>query len=101
MDMSKKLLDLWTNFAAAGEPDPKWKPIDGESGEPGPAYVVLDNKDLRKEYPRQFAEDMAFLATVNALTHGYRNYEEEHHPAIQQLMAEREASSFDSVHDEF
>jgi len=99
--MSRKLLDLWTNFAISGTPHEKWLPIEGKSDEPGPAYTILDDKEIRSEYTHKFAEDMAFLATINALMKGYRDFEEEHHPAIKKLIADREQASFDDMRDEF
>jgi len=81
--VSRKLLELWTEFAVSGKPstDRVWKPVDAENVK----YAVLDSKEIRMEYPKDFSDRMLFVQNMIELVNNHRNFDLEEHPALKQM----------------
>jgi len=84
--MSRKMLELWTEFAATGNPtkDGSWSPV-GEKLE----YAVIDQNELRMEYPKEFAERMTKVQGLLQTIYKHRNLNMKEHPILAQMEKQK------------
>merc|ERR1719383_960413 len=86
--VSRKLLELWTNFAATGHPstDGVWPPAEDSEK---PKYAVIDSKEIRLERTADFADRMLFVQNMLELIHNHRNFDPTEHPLLKKMEEER------------
>ena len=99
--VATKMVRLWVNFATTGSPDPNWTSI---SGLKEAEYALIDDQPLRVEMDKGFKKDMDFVKSMHNLIDGYRNFNVESHPAMQDMLKAKEEERLneyeEDVHDE-
>ena len=82
--MIKKMVNLWTNFAYTGVPDPDWQALSKDNHQ----WAALDHRKLRMEWDEDFAHKIEFVRSMFEVLLGYRNMKFQDHPAVQAMMEE-------------
>jgi len=88
IEVSKKMLSLWTEFAKNGNPtkDGSWAPVESSDNI---KYAVLDEKEVRMEYPKDFQEKMRFVQSMLNKIYQHRNLNMKEHPILEKMEKER------------
>jgi len=89
IQVSSKLLELWTTFATTGTPasDKVWPPADDVTK---PKYAVIDHKEIRMKYPEDFSDRMTFVQNMMNLIYNHRNFNMADHPMLKQMELDRQ-----------
>merc|ERR1712002_1042422 len=87
IEVSKKMLSLWTEFAKNGNPtkDGRWAPVENDNIK----YAVLDEKEVRMDYPKDFEEKMRFVQSMLNKIYKHRNLNMKEHPILEKMERER------------
>ena len=80
--MIKKMVNLWTNFAYTGVPDPEWQVLSKDNHQ----WAALDHRKLRMEWNEDFAHKIEFVRSMFEVLNGYRNVKFQDHPAVQAML---------------
>ena len=84
-DMIKKMVKLWTQFAHTGVPDQEWQALAKDNHK----WAALDERKLRMEWDEDFAHKVEFIRSMFEVLVGYRNVKFQDHPAVKQMLEER------------
>jgi len=86
--MSRKLVQLWTNFAKNGKPteDDSWKSVQELKK---PEYAIIDAEEIRMDYPKDFGAKMELIHSMFNLARVHRVFDMDEHPALKKMREER------------
>jgi len=88
IEVSKKMLNLWTEFAKNGNPtkDGSWAPVESSDNI---KYAILDENEVRMDYPKDFEEKMRFVQSMLNKIYKHRNLNMKEHPILEKMEKER------------
>jgi len=88
IEVSKKLVQLWTNFAKNGRPieDGSWKSVQQSKKI---EYAIIDSGEIRMEYPKEFSVKVELIQSMFNLARIHRVFDMEEHPALKKMRDEK------------
>jgi len=86
--MSRKLVQLWTNFAKYGRPtqDDSWKSVQELNKH---EYAILDAGEIRMDYPKEFSSKMELIHSMFNLARVHRVFDMNEHPALKKMREDK------------
>lgn len=85
MSMIKKMVGMWTLFAAQGQPHKDWQSLTKENHQ----WAILDSKPLKMSWDDDFGQKVEFVRSMFEVLDSYKNMNFQDHPAMKKMMAEK------------